>query len=130
MLYPLWLKTYPNQKLWIDSSIRQNWKRLPPHSTMARQLGIWQNTNRVVIPSARQSNKQNARFEDNTVPPTRLATKVCGLSFPVADMSKTFKRVNPHKAAGSDGIPSRVLRACSDQLTVSTLKTYQIIVFE
>jgi hypothetical protein len=34
----------------------------------------------------------------------------------VADVSKTFKRVNPHKAAGPDGIPSRVLRACSDQL--------------
>ena len=40
----------------------------------------------------------------------------CGLSLTVADVSKTFKRVNPHKAAGPDGIPSRVLRACTDQL--------------
>jgi hypothetical protein len=31
-------------------------------------------------------------------------------------MSKTFKCVNPHKVAGPDGIPSRVLRACADQL--------------
>ena len=31
-------------------------------------------------------------------------------------MSKTFKRVNPRKAAGPDGISSRVLRACADQL--------------
>ena len=31
-------------------------------------------------------------------------------------MSKTFKRVNPRKAAGPDGIPSRVLRASTDQL--------------
>ena len=31
-------------------------------------------------------------------------------------MSKTFKSVNPRKAAGPDGIPSRVLRACADQL--------------
>ena len=31
-------------------------------------------------------------------------------------MSKTFKRVNPRKAAGPDGIPSRALRACADQL--------------
>ena len=43
-----------------------------------------------------------------TVPPP--------LSFSVADVSKTFKRVNPHKAAGPDGIPSRVLRACADKL--------------
>ena len=35
------------------------------------------------------------------------------LSFSVAYVSKTFKRVNPQKAAG---IPSRILRACSDQL--------------
>jgi hypothetical protein len=31
-------------------------------------------------------------------------------------VSKTFKCVNPLKAAGPDGIPSRVLRACADQL--------------
>ena len=47
---------------------------------------------------------------------TRPATKTCGLSFTAADVSKTFKRVNPRKAAGPDGIPSRVLRACADQL--------------
>jgi hypothetical protein len=126
------------------------------------------NTNSVVIPSARQSNRQNirietkwsrnltaqtrdicgrvyrqsgtttgkptsyatdtnvllpdklniffTRFEDNRVPPTRLLTKDCRLAFSVADVSKTFKRVNPHKAAGPDGIPSRILRACADQL--------------
>ena len=57
-----------------------------------------------------------ARFEDNTVPPTQPATKDCGLSFSIADVSKTFKRVNSRKAAGPDCIPSRVVRACSDQL--------------
>ena len=57
-----------------------------------------------------------ARFEDNTVPLTRPATKTCGLSFTSANMSKTFKRVYPRKAAGPDSIPSRVLRACTDQL--------------
>ncbi|KAM9438005.1 uncharacterized protein ACWYII_015679 [Salvelinus alpinus] len=57
-----------------------------------------------------------AHFEDNTVPPTWPATKDCGLSFSVADVSETFKRVNPRKAAGPDGIPSHVLRACADQL--------------
>ena len=57
-----------------------------------------------------------ARFEDNTVPLTWPATKTCGHSFTAADMSETFKRVNPRKAAGPDGIPSRALRACADQL--------------
>ena len=61
-------------------------------------------------------NTFSACFENNTVPPTRPATKDCGFSFYMADVSKTFKRVNPRKAAGPDGIPSRVLRACADQL--------------
>jgi hypothetical protein len=47
---------------------------------------------------------------------TRPATKTCGLSFTAADLSKTFKRVNPHKAPGPDGIPSRIFRAYADQL--------------
>ena len=50
------------------------------------------------------------------MPLTWPATKTCGLSFTAANVSKTFKRVNPRKAAGPDGIPSRVLRACADQL--------------
>ena len=57
-----------------------------------------------------------ARFEDNTVPPTRPATKDCGLSFSVADVSKTVRCVNPRKAAGPDGVPRRILRAYADQL--------------
>ena len=57
-----------------------------------------------------------ARFEDNTVPLTRPATKACRLSFNMANVSKTFQLVNPRKAAGPDGISSRVLRACADQL--------------
>ena len=50
------------------------------------------------------------------MPPMQPATQDCGLSFSVADVSKTFKHVKPHKAAGPDGNPSRVLRACTDQL--------------
>ena len=34
----------------------------------------------------------------------------------VADMSKTFKQVNIHKAAGPEGLPGCVLRACANQL--------------
>jgi hypothetical protein len=63
-----------------------------------------------------------ARFEDSTVPLTRPATKTCGLSFTAANVSKTIKRVNPCSAAGPDGIPSRVLRACADQPGVLTIE--------
>jgi hypothetical protein len=38
------------------------------------------------------------------------------ITLDVADVSKSFKQVNIHKAAGLDGLPGRVLRACADQL--------------
>ena len=57
-----------------------------------------------------------ARFEDETVPLTRPTTKTCRLFFTAANVSKPFKRVNPRKVAGPDGIPSCVLRACTNQL--------------
>ena len=34
----------------------------------------------------------------------------------VADVNKSFKQVNIHKAAGPDGLPGCVLKACADQL--------------
>ena len=40
----------------------------------------------------------------------------CVIMLSATDVSKTFKQVNIHKAAGPDGLPGRVLRACSDQL--------------
>ncbi|CDQ96818.1 unnamed protein product [Oncorhynchus mykiss] len=40
----------------------------------------------------------------------------CSGRLSVADVSKTFKQVNIHKAAGLDGLPGCVLRACADQL--------------
>ena len=43
-------------------------------------------------------------------------TQTSCVSFTGANVSKTFKCVNPRKAAGPGGIPSRVLRACADQL--------------
>ena len=35
-----------------------------------------------------------------------------------ADVSKTFRQVNIHKAAGPDRQPGRVLRACADQIAI------------
>jgi hypothetical protein len=45
----------------------------------------------------------------------------CVITLSIADVSKTFKQVNIHKAARPDGLPGPVLRACADQLVgVST----------
>jgi hypothetical protein len=38
------------------------------------------------------------------------------ITLSVADVSKTFKKVNIHKAAGPDGLPGCTLRACPDHL--------------
>jgi hypothetical protein len=38
------------------------------------------------------------------------------ITLSAADMSKTFKQVNIHKAIGPDVLPGCVLRACADQL--------------
>jgi hypothetical protein len=39
------------------------------------------------------------------------------ITLSVADVSKTFKQVNLHKAAGPDGLSVCVLRTCADELT-------------
>ena len=38
------------------------------------------------------------------------------ITLSAADVSKTFKQVNIHEAAGPDGLPGRVQRACADKL--------------
>jgi hypothetical protein len=40
----------------------------------------------------------------------------CDIILTLADVSKTFKQVNIHKAAGPDGLSGHVLKACADQL--------------
>ena len=60
-----------------------------------------------------------ARFEASETEACMRAPAVpddCVIMLSVADVSKTFKQVNIHKAAGPGGLPGRVLRACSDQL--------------
>ena len=60
-----------------------------------------------------------AHFETNNTEMCMRALAVpedCVITLSAADMSKSFKQVNIHKAEGPDGIPGRVLRACADQL--------------
>ena len=40
----------------------------------------------------------------------------CVITLSVADVSKTFKQVNIHKAAGPDRLPEHILQVCVDQL--------------
>ncbi len=62
-----------------------------------------------------------ARFEaDNTSHTesahTATAEEDSPLTLSVADVTRSFKRVNIRKAVGPDGIPGRVLKACAFQL--------------
>ncbi len=62
-----------------------------------------------------------ARFEAHNTAhteraPTAAAEEVNPLSLSVADVTRSFKRVNIRKAVGPDGIPGRVLKACAFQL--------------
>ena len=61
-----------------------------------------------------------ARFEaSNTEACMRAPTVLdnCVITLSIADVNKTFKQVNIHKAAGPDRLPGRVLKACTDQLS-------------
>ncbi len=62
-----------------------------------------------------------ASFEADTTTqtesaPAAAAKEVSPLSLSVADVTRSFKRVNIRKAVGPDGIPGRVLKACAFQL--------------
>ncbi len=62
-----------------------------------------------------------ARFEAHNTAhtecaPTAAAEEASPLSLSVADVTRSFKRVNIRKAVGPDGIPGRVLKACAYQL--------------
>ncbi len=48
--------------------------------------------------------------------PAAVAEEVSAISISVADVTRSFKWVNIHKAVGPDGIPGCVLRACAFQL--------------
>ena len=60
-----------------------------------------------------------ARLEaSNTEACTRAPAVLddCVITLSVADVNKSFKQVNIHKAAGQDGLSGCVLRASADQL--------------
>ena len=63
-------------------------------------------------PAQSELNHFYARFEASNVEACMRASAVpddCVITLSVANVSKTFKQVNIHKAAGPDGLPGRVL---------------------
>jgi hypothetical protein len=54
----------------------------------------------------------------------------CVITVSAADVSKTFKQVNIHKAAGPDGLPGHVLRACADQLASVFTDIFNLSLYE
>ena len=53
----------------------------------------------------------------------------CVITLSAADVSKTFRQVNIHKAAGPGGLPGSVLRVCADQLArVFTLSLSESVI--
>ena len=61
-----------------------------------------------------------ARFEASNTEACTKAPAVlddCVIPLSLADVNKTFKQVNIHKAAEPDGLPGHVLKACADQLS-------------
>ena len=76
-----------------DSDTRRMWKGLQEITYYKKKSSHVTDTD-VTLPD--KLNTFFARFEDNTVPPTWPAPKDCGLSFSVADVTKTFKRPRRH----------------------------------
>jgi hypothetical protein len=54
----------------------------------------------------------------------------CVILLSVADVSKTFKQVNIHKAVGPDRLQGRVLKACADQLSSVFTDIYNLSLTE
>ena len=90
---------------WSRSDTRRMWQGLQTITDYKGKTRQVADTD-VLLPD--KLNTFFTHFEDNKVQLTRPATKDCGLSF--SDVSKTFKHVNPGKAAGPEDIPRRVHR--------------------
>ncbi len=75
----------------------------------------------IAAPLPDELNNYCARFEAHNIARAEsahmvAAEEVSALSISVADVTRSFKRVNIRKAMCPDGIPGRVLRTCAFQL--------------
>ncbi|XP_059828268.1 uncharacterized protein LOC132395525 isoform X4 [Hypanus sabinus] len=64
-------------------------------------------------------NRFYARFDvANSEAPRKATATTCNLVISEAEVRRCFQRVDSRKAAGPDGIPGRLLRMCTAQLTI------------
>jgi hypothetical protein len=105
-----------NESYYNGSNARRMWQGL-------KTITHYKGKPRLKLPSdASLPDERNvfyARFEASNAEACMRAPAVlddCVITLSVADVSKTFKQVNIHKATGPDELPGRVLKACADQL--------------
>ena len=111
--------------------MRQYRTKIESYNTSSEALRKWQGLQTITdykgkhsreLPSdtslPEELNNFYARFEASNAEACMRASAVpddCAITFSIADVSKTFKQVNIHKAAGPGGLPGCVLKACADQ---------------
>ena len=117
----------PSNRQSVNTGLRLN------HTTPALTLVICRRACKVLKPTkgkhscelpsdtslSDELNQFYARFEASNTEACMRASAVpddCVITLSVAEVSKTFKQVNIHKAAGPEGLPGCVLQACADQL--------------
>ncbi len=127
------IRTFSNQKPWVDRSIRIS------HFQLNDSRHMWQGLKTICSSGnnssaevradpllAEELNTFYGRFECNggaTLPisasasaSSRQSSDVYAITFSEDDVRRELKRVNVRKAGGPDGITGRVLRSCADQL--------------
>ena len=80
---------------------------------------------------AEELNSFFARFETTTTnlqspPPLGSSSPPLSFSLQVQEVRKNLRAVNPKKAAGPDGIPGAVIKACADQLAGILTKLFNL----
>jgi hypothetical protein len=104
----------PSNRQSVNTGLRLN--RTPPAPTLG---GCGKHSHELPI-DTNLSDEQNyfdARFKaSNTESCVRAPAVPDDCDHALRSRCETFREVNIHKAAGSDGLPGCVLRACTDQL--------------
>ncbi|XDV11181.1 hypothetical protein PO909_000189 [Leuciscus waleckii] len=107
----------------MDNNPRQVWQGL---QYISNYKGHNITSNNPDAKMAEELNSFFARFEVNgqSAPPPAFTST--SLSLQEHQVRRALREVNPRKAAGPDGVPGKVLRACADQLTGILTKIFNI----
>ncbi|KAM9404055.1 uncharacterized protein ACWYII_028103 [Salvelinus alpinus] len=114
----------------IKQAKRQYWTKIESYYTGSDACRMWQGMQTITDYKGKHSrelpsdtsipdelNNFYACFEASNIETCmRVSAVPDDCDYALRSRCKTFKQVNIHKAAGPDGLPGRVLRACTDQL--------------